>query len=293
VTASTSVASFHAADGVRLGLHVIGEGPPLVCVPGGPGRASEYLEDLAGLSRSRTLLRLDMRGTGTSELPDDRDSMSFPRLADDIEALRISRGLDSIDLLGHSAGCLVSLVYAARYPGRVSRLVLVTPSGAGFGDVADDVARIRASRSAEPWYAEVAAIEAEVAKAPPHRRERVDRGLRPYSYGRWDERTQAHAAATDSQMSLRAAAAFLPESFDHHAFLAALWSFEAQTLVVVGDMDGMTGVTAGHLVAGVMRTSRVIEIAGAGHYPWVDEPEEFRGLVTRFLTAAHPAAPRS
>jgi pimeloyl-ACP methyl ester carboxylesterase len=284
--------TFHAADGVRLGLHVVGEGPPLVCVPGGPGRASDYLEDLGGLSRSRTLLRVDMRGTGTSELPEDRDSLSFPRLADDIEALRVSRGLDTIDLLGHSAGCLVSLVYAAHYPGRVSRLVLVTPSGKGFGEVGPDIARIRASRSAEPWYPEVAAIEVEVAQAPAHRRGRIDRGLRPFSYGRWDVRTQAHAATTDSQMSLRATAAFAPASFDNQSFLADLRLLAAPTLVVVGAMDGMTGVEAGHLVAGVVPTSRVVEIAGAGHYPWVDQPDLFRTPVASFLAEGHPAAPR-
>src|SRR4051795_6462841 len=103
--------TFRAPDGTRLAVHVVGAGPPLVCVPGGPGRASAYLEDLAGLSASRTLLRLDMRGTGLSELPEDRDSLKFTRLADDVEAFRQERGLETIDLLGHSAGCLVSLVY--------------------------------------------------------------------------------------------------------------------------------------------------------------------------------------
>jgi pimeloyl-ACP methyl ester carboxylesterase len=292
LTEAPSLEPFQAADGLRLGLHVLGDGPPLVCVPGGPGRASEYLEDLAGLSLTRTLLRIDMRGTGTSELPEDRDSLSFPRLADDIEALRVARGLDTMDLLAHSAGCFVSLVYASRHPERVSRLVLVTPSARGFGDIGDDIARIRASRSSEPWYAEVAAIEAEIALAPPHRRERMDRGLRPFSYGRWDERAQAHAAATDSQMSLRATAAFGPSSFDDEAFLAALKGFTAPTLVVVGTMDGMTGVKAGHLIGGTIQNAQVIEIDGAGHYPWVDAPTAFRDAVASFLSEARPAAPQ-
>ena len=100
-----------ARDGTRLGMHVIGDGPPLVCVPGGPGRASEYLEDLAGLSETYSLLRFDLRGTGESELPEDRESLSFPRLADDVEDIRMASGLETIDLLAHSAGCFVALVY--------------------------------------------------------------------------------------------------------------------------------------------------------------------------------------
>ena len=285
-----AIVHFEAPDGTRLGVHIMGAGPPVVCVPGGPGRASAYLEDLAGLSGSHTLLRFDLRGTGSSELPEDRDSLSFPRLAEDIEALRIHRGLDTIDLIGHSAGCFVALVYASRYPDRLSSLTLLTPSGRGFGDVGDDVERIRASRSAEPWYAEAAAVEAEVAMMPPHRRDRPHRELRVFSYGRWDERAQAHAAATDSQMSLRAMAAFGPGlELDGRAFLAALKAIAAPTLVVVGSLDGATGVRAGHIVAGLLSNARLVEIAGAGHYPWVDAPDELRETLVSFLAEAHQA----
>jgi proline iminopeptidase len=280
-----------ARDGTRLGMHVMGSGPPLICVPGGPGRASEYLEDLAGLSEHHTLLRFDLRGTGESELPDDRDSLSFPRLADDIEDIRIAQGLDTIDLLAHSAGCFVALVYAARYPNRLSRLILVTPSASGFGDIGDDIERIRESRSAEPWYAEAAEIEAEVALMPQRRRSRMDRGLRVFGYSRWDERAQAHAASTDGQMSLRATAAFSSDSFrsEGHTFLEALRAVPAAALVVVGDLDGVTGVKAGYIIADTLSNAIVVEIPGAAHYPWVDTPEAFRKVVVDFLADVHPA----
>ena len=285
-----TVETFAAADGTRLAVHVLGTGAPVVCVPGGPGRASAYLEDLGGLSQSHTVLRLDTRGSGLSELPEDRDSLSFPRLADDVEDLRIARGLDTIDLLGHSAGCFISLVYAARYPDRVSRLILVTPSGRGFGSPDADIERIRASRSAEPWYAEAAAVEAEVAMMPEARRQRPHRELRVFSYGRWDARAQAHAASTDTQMSLRAMAGFSPATFDPAQFLVALADFAAPTLVVVGSLDGATGSDAGHVVAAALPNARVVEIEGAGHYPWVDEPEALREALVSFLAEAPPRA---
>jgi proline iminopeptidase len=282
---SIEIVHVDARDGTRLGMHVMGSGPPLICVPGGPGRASEYLEDLAGLSADYTLLRFDLRGTGHSELPEDRESLSFPRLADDIEDIRIARGLDTIDLLAHSAGCFVALVYAARYPERLSRLILVTPSASGFGDTADDVAQIRASRSGESWYADAAELEAEIALMPPHRRNRMDRGLRVFGYSRWDERAQAHAASTDGQMSLRATAAFGSDTFrsDGHSFLEALREFVAPTLVVVGDLDGITGVKAGYIIADTLGNATIAEIPGAAHYPWVDTPSAFRDAVVAFL----------
>jgi proline iminopeptidase len=285
------VVYFDAADGTRLGVHVIGEGPPVICVPGGPGRASAYLEDLAGLSATHTLLRFDLRGSGVSELPAERDSLSFPRLADDIEELRVARGLETVDLIAHSAGCFVALVYAARYPERLSRLILVTPSGRGFGGP-DDVTAIRASRSDESWYAEAAAVEAEVAMSPPHRRDRPHRELRVFSYGRWDERAQAHAASTDTQMSLRAMAGFSAPSFNGEQFLAELEAFIGPSLIVVGSLDGSTGVEAGHVIAAALPNARVVEIDGAGHYPWVDAPDQLRELLVSFLAEAPPVARR-
>lgn len=274
------------ADGQTLVLHVLGDGAPVVCMPGGPGRASAYLEDLAGLSATHTLLRLDPRGTGLSPLPDDRASLAFPNLAEDLEAVRAIRGLETIDLLGHSAGCSVSLMYAARHPERLTRLVLVTPSAFGFADTSEDVKQIRTGRSDEPWYAELHEIEEMLKDAPSHRRARFDPELRPFGYGRWDERCQEHAASTDTQMSMRAGAAFFPTDleFDMDWWKGALAEMPAPTLVVVGERDGMTGVEAGHVVAGLLPNASVVEIPGAGHYPWVDAPDAFRDAVVSFLT---------
>jgi proline iminopeptidase len=271
---------------------VAGSGPLLLCVPGGPGRASAYLEDLGGLSASRTLWRVDLRGTGLSELPEERESLAFPRLADDLETVVAAAGGGPVDVLGHSAGCHVSLVFAARYPELVRRLVLVTPSANGLAewdDIWPGIERIRASRSGEPWYAEVAAIEAEMEQLPEDRRRRLDRGLRPYFYGRWDAAAQAHAAATDSEMSLRATAAFRPENGDPAELVDLMTRIVAPTLIVVADLDGISGTTPGsavadHLPNAASRT--IVEIAGAGHYPWLDAPGDFLSAVAGWLRDA-------
>ncbi|HVY11908.1 MAG TPA: alpha/beta hydrolase [Mycobacteriales bacterium] len=274
-------------DGESIAVHVIGDGPPLVCVPGGPARASEYLEDLAGLSERRRLLRVDLRGTGMSPLPADRDSLAFHRLADDLEVVRESQGLDAMDVIAHSAGGFVTLAYAAKHPERLGRVVLVTPSGKPFGDVEADIAAIRASRSDEPWYAEAAAVEAELKLMPERMRQRFDPQLRVFGYARWDERSQAHAESTDRQMSMRAMAAFVPgpevaAEFDLRERLKAL---EAPVLVIVGALDGITGVKAGHLVADMLPNATVVELPNASHNPWIDCPEEFRQTVVSFLEA--------
>lgn len=44
--------TFRAPDGTLLAHHTFGDGPPLVCLPGGPMRASAYLGELGGCPRT-------------------------------------------------------------------------------------------------------------------------------------------------------------------------------------------------------------------------------------------------
>jgi len=276
-----------ARDGTTLAVHSSGSGPSLLCVPGGPGRAAVYLEDLGGLSASRTLQLLDNRGSGGSQLPMDRDSLAFPRLPDDLEDVRTALSLTPADILGHSAGCPVVLLHAARHPDAVRRLVLVTPSGRPFGWAADDTDAIRETRAGESWYDE-AAEAAEIAPtANPALRRELDRVMRPLWYGRWDERTQAHAAGADDQVSLRAAAGYVPMSggYDAREALESLRGITAEVLVVVGTLDAMTGVSVADRFAEVIPKAQVARIVGAGHFPWVDQPEAFSSAVETFLAS--------
>ncbi|HWH28855.1 MAG TPA: alpha/beta hydrolase [Mycobacteriales bacterium] len=274
-----------AADGTRLAYTEVGSGPPLLCVPGGPGRAAAYLEDLGGLAASRTLVRLDTRGTGMSEVPDDPATLRFDRLADDVEAARAHLGLQQLDVLAHSAGSLVAQVWAARHRENVRSLVLVTPVASLQGGSRSDVAAIRSARSGEPWYADAAEAAAALADAPPAQQQALVRATRPFFYGRWDERTREHAASADRQSTRRAEEAFGAgaDEVDVAGLREALGRVAAPVLVVGGERDGVTGVAAVHEVAASFNAAREAVLPGAGHFPWVDEPEAFADVVGRFL----------
>ena len=57
-------------DGRKLEYRQLGNGPVLVCHPGGPGFSSLYFGDLAGLWERYTLVMLNPRGTGGSDKPE-------------------------------------------------------------------------------------------------------------------------------------------------------------------------------------------------------------------------------
>jgi pimeloyl-ACP methyl ester carboxylesterase len=121
------MARFASYDGTQIGYRTLGDGPPLVCLPGGPGRTCGYFGNLGGLSRSWQLIMPDTRGTGESADASDPLSCRCDRLAGDVEALRTHVSLDRMDLLGHSAAGDLATLYAAAYPERVAHLILLTP----------------------------------------------------------------------------------------------------------------------------------------------------------------------
>jgi proline iminopeptidase len=283
--------SFSSYDGTRLAYRQIGEGRPLVCLPGGPGRGAEYLGDLGGLGRQakRELVILEPRGTGASAVPADPATYRCDRMAEDVEALRIHLGLDRIDLLAHSAGGDLALLYAARYPEHVGRLILVTPGLGAIGiKVTDDeFSAAMDRRSAEPWFADArAAVEASFAgdeSAETRRR------YLPFFYGRWNEAARAHAARDREQRSPAVAAGYYAEgAFDPERTRAQLAGLAAPVLVLAAEFDLNPNPRVAAEAAALFPEGQLLIQPRSAHFPWIDAPTIFSVTLATFLASAGP-----
>jgi proline iminopeptidase len=275
---------FPAYDTTELAYRVSGTGDPLVCLPGGPMQDASYLGDLGGLSAHRRLVLADPRGTGRSAVPGDPASYRCDRLVDDVEALREHLGLDRLDLLAHCAGANIAALYAARHPGRVGRLALITPStvAVGIAATAQDRLAVARLRADEPWYpAAFAALEAVMAgDASDENRAAVD----PFFYGRWDEAAQAHQAAQAGRRNDEAAAVFgSAGAYDPGSTRAALAALTAPALVLAGQADLNTPPPAAAEFAGLFPAARYVVQPGAGHLPWLDDAGLFVSATAAFL----------
>jgi proline iminopeptidase len=278
------VPAFIAFDGTELAYHVRGDGDPLICLPGGPMRASACLGDLGGLSGHRRLILLDLRGTGDSAVPADRSSYRCDRLVDDVLALQDHLGLASADVLGHSAGANIAVQYALAHPRRVSRLVLVTPSGRAVGLEPDPEMRreIVNLRQGEPWFAAASAAFERIAAG---RGAEADwAATAPFFYGRWDAAAQAYDATEVEQTNEEAAAAFGADgAFDPAATRAGLADLRTPVLVIGGGLDLQRPPAVTTEYAALFANSRLVVQPGAGHFPWLDDPGQFVSAVTEFL----------
>jgi pimeloyl-ACP methyl ester carboxylesterase len=278
--------SFSAYDGTELAYHVSGEGPALVCLPGGP-TDSAYLGDLGGLSAHHRLIRLDIRGTGRSATPRDAASYRCDRLVDDVEALREHLGLDRMDLLAHCAGANLAALYVSRHPERVGGLALITPSIRAVDITISGHLRLETARRRrdEPWFPEAfAALESITAG----RATATDwQAIAPFSYGRWDETARAHQAAGDERLNPEIVAAFGAEgAFDPTATRATLARFAPPVLLLAGEVDlGAPPATIAEFAELFPNAELVIQ-PGAGHHPWLDDAEHFVAATAGFLNRA-------
>jgi pimeloyl-ACP methyl ester carboxylesterase len=275
---------FDAFDGTELAYHVDGAGEPLICLPGGPMRASACLGDLGGLSRHRRLILLDLRGTGDSAIPADPSSYRCDRLVDDVLALQDHLGLASADVLGHSAGANIAVQYVLSHPHRVGSLVLVTPSGRSVDREPDTEMRrqIVSLRQREPWFRDAAAAFERIAVGGGAEEDWV--ALAPFFYGRWNAAAQAHDAAGEEQTNEEAAVAFAAEgAFDPAATRAGLADLRTPVLVIGGSLDLQRPPAVTAEFAALFANSRLVVQPGAGHFPWLDDAGQFVAAVTEFL----------
>ncbi|MFJ6833979.1 alpha/beta fold hydrolase [Streptomyces sp. NPDC091209] len=281
---------FAAPDGTRLAHHTRGEGEPLLCLPGGPMRASAYLGDLGGLTRHRRLCVLDLRGTGDSALPADPATYRCDRQVDDVEAFRAHLGLDRVDLLAHSAGADLALLYAVRHPRRVRTLTLVTGRARALGVdfTAEHRAEGAARRTAEPWFE--SAREAYGRIWAGTATDTDWDAATPFFYGRWDAAAMAHAAVDVEQTNEEAADLYAaPGAFRPAAARAVAAAWDARVLLVAGELDSGPLPRVAAAVADLFTRAELTVLSGAGHFPWLDAPEEFRETVAGFLDRADDA----
>jgi pimeloyl-ACP methyl ester carboxylesterase len=278
------VAIFDSADGTRLVYHQAGEGRPLICLPGGPMQASAYLGDLGGLSAHRSLALLDLRGTGDSAIPADPASCRCDRQLEDVEALRMHLGLGRLDLAGHSAGATLALLYAARHPDRIDRLVLINPSPRPVGMEVTDLDRRQVAelRRGEPWFPDAYAAFERIWSG-----DATDadwKAIAPFTYGRWDAASQAHHAREADEMNADAAAAYYSAgAIDPEAVRSALARLQARVLLVTGEYDVALPPKRAAEYAGLFARAELAVQPGSGHFPWLDDPEWFVQTLAGFL----------
>ena len=126
----TGAASFTASDGLSLAYYIDDftdpwKSPPTVLMlHAAMGSARRYFAWVPHLCRDYRVVRLDLRGHGSSQVPPAGEPLALDRLVADVAELMDHLGIASAHIVGNSAGGYLGQQLAMTRPERVRGLAL-------------------------------------------------------------------------------------------------------------------------------------------------------------------------
>jgi proline iminopeptidase len=289
--------------GVRLHHFHRGQGRPILFVHGGPGfPIRQTMPWLDALDADYTVHYYDQRGCGLSSRPFDRfenpnDYANMKQLEAtlglgaqiaDLERIRRLLGEERLILVGHSFGGFLAALYAAEFPQRVEKLVLLAPANMLVMPLPEGEDLFTNARD----------------RLPPDRQVEFDGFLEEYlDFGALFD----HDEDSLARMNLRLGN-FLLEGMGHpalpvpepgaavenggwmiqamylsmgrrHDYTGALAAITAETLVVHGDQDLQPVAGSRQYTQGIAN-AELFEVAGADHFLMGDHPDLARRVAS-------------
>jgi pimeloyl-ACP methyl ester carboxylesterase len=270
------------ADGKHVRVHIHGEGPPCLVMPGGPGMEWIYLR-MPALETFMTLVYVEPAGTGASDALDSREDYTLARSAADLEAVRVALGLERTWVLGHSAGGFAVQRYVLDHPDHLAGVILYDTSPVTDEAWEADMEASMAWFEGEPWYQDaLAALEAQAEATTAEEWKRWDaqaQGFYFFDYtGRKDE-IDAYMAPVDTWLDPLYGPE-TPEPFDTRRHLDEI---TAPTLVIVGARDFICSTPYAELFAEKIPDAELVTLEASGHFGHFEEPEAFTAAVADFV----------
>ena len=272
---------YFRSNGLDLYYEIEGKGREyVVVVHGCPGIPHDYLHPmLSSLGNYAKVVYFDRRFDGLPKgLP--RSAMTVASMTDDLEALRLSLGVNRMTLLAHGFGGPVALSYAIRYPDNVKRLILVG-SSAVIESPAEIERRLTEVMSPEDQAAYRSVQEG--AATPLERDRKRYRALLPGCFhkppdGRMLERDTYYIYF--DALARRYALADEPGGVDLRGLLGRI---RVPTLILGGKFDPVNPLSHSDDLAKGLPYSRLVVMSHSGHFPYFEEGHMFTQSVRRFV----------
>ena len=261
------------SDGAALYYEVHGEGPPLVLVMGiGYDSSLWTLAQVSALSQRFQVVIFDNRDAGRSS----RASAAYTvaDMADDTARLLDGLAIDRAHLLGLSMGGMIGQEFALRHGARLDHLILsgcgAAPARAAFDPIrswnwvkANDKSGEAFASQQFSWLFSTEFLRNK--EAVRQTLAMLSKNPHPVSPEAYDRQAQAYL---------------------QYDALDRLGDIRAPTLVIVGEQDLLTPPHVCREVASRIPGAafEVIKGAGSSHVVPIERPDDFNGLVTRFLS---------
>ncbi|MBI5178823.1 MAG: alpha/beta hydrolase [Nitrospinae bacterium] len=237
---------YQDARGCKVYFEQAGSGSPVLLLHGW-GVSSEAFRPLfMRLAAHRAVRAIDFPGFGLSEPPPG--VWGTEEYAEMVKELLDAWNLPTVDILAHSFGARVALRLAAAHPKRVGRLALTGAAGI----------RLRGN---VPFTKKCISNLGKFAGffGPP---------------GAWLKSKLYATIASADYLNAGTMRPILVKTVNED-LRPILPDIAHQTLLLWGANDQDTKPEAGRIMREGLKNSRLVMMEGAGHYPFLDKPDEF------------------
>ena len=256
-----------------------GNGPPLVFVHGGFVDSRMWDAQVADFVLDYRVLRYDLRGHGLTG-PSEKRRYTVELFAEDLRGLLDALGLGPVALCGLSFGGMVAQAFAARYPERLSALILADTAVSTTLTWSD---KLQTYLLAPRWL-----------MLPTIRLLGVKRWVR-FSFWLASRTRNADWFGADREVSNYVKGAMLEVATTEYVKLyGAIYSFRQQnlaevsvpTLLLNGEKESKSVFTHTAQLERLLPHAEVAVVPGVGHTSNMENAAAFNALLREFLERA-------
>ncbi len=275
--------AFVLVDGAKIHYQRSGTGRPLLLLHGLVGSAKNWRQNISFLSRDSNVYAVDLFNMGESERVPGLDA-GLEATADRLAAYMDALGLDEADIAGHSHGGAVAMMFAARHPNRVRRLILFAPANP-FCDLGNQLIRFYQTRLGI-WLARRIPFLPRMLKATALSR----------MYG---DPSRVSVDALDGYTQ----GLHIPGTVDHVLQIVQRWFVDMgllrsaliglapkPTLLIWGDRDRAVGLDSARELQRTLPQSSLIVLPGVGHIAFEEMPDVCNQAMRDWLINPSPSA---
>lgn len=276
----------------RLYYRVVGHGPPLIVLHGGPTFSHRYLlPEIDILASSSTLILYDQRGRGRSAERLQASDVDIESEIEDLNRIRDHLGLERVALAGHSWGGLLAAEYALRHPERVSPLIFMNSaplSHESFMRFRSEMVESRSPETQKELLRIAATTEYQQGDVEAER-----------EFNRLYFRATIRSEVLLEAIVARMGSGLTPESLmlareitdrlnrqtwmsPDYSLLPQLNQVSAPTLVLHSEYD-LIPVSVAHEIAAASTNARLVVLEGCGHFAFAERPDQVAEAVNEFL----------
>ncbi len=248
----------HNLNGIKFSFFEKGEGEHCLLLHGNRDRKEVFRYMVPYLEGRCHLMLFDLRGHGDTEKP--VEGYTYDQFLYDIDAFVEYKNIKTFNLIGHSLGGVLSILYTLKYPEKVKRLILMGTSAyfvpkfkrPAIGTLVTEKLIGITNRNAAPYFflPEFKEVEDEIlsnwSKVPPHVHESMIR-------------------------------------MGHPDLREKIKEISKPTLLIVGEKDRISTMDDVSFIHEQINGSQLKVIKDSGHFVFMERSKEVSDTILSFL----------